>query len=67
MSRHKVVSARVLVIEGLNILKKQYPKVADGAFLEKKTPIYSRKSIVREQVELWRSRVDQWKDVDKWL
>ena len=37
MSRHKVVSARVLVIEDSSILEKQYLKVADGVFLEKNT------------------------------
>ena len=37
MSRHKAVSARVLVSEGPSILKKQYPKAADGVFLKKKT------------------------------
>ena len=36
MSRHKAVSARVLVLEGLSISKKQYPRVADGVFLNKK-------------------------------
>ena len=45
MSRHKVVSARVPVIEGLSILKKQYPKVADGAFLGKKTPPFTREEL----------------------